>query len=272
MDRIQRVRKVIPVRAVPWLVKRRGDKAWQSEAYRASAEAQMRFLLEFTDRADEIPVLARKYVEQVILRGHMRYHPRAITKQPVRDIEWITTKRDTSRPVIMSFAHHARFEGMWLSLKRQGAVLTALGLAEALAPDAPELFYQHMKVCALGTTIIPTGGGLNAILDLLEPGMVMGIAGDLPGKTPIKFLGRDVLAASGTARVAMKSNSPVVLVTHERDDAGVPYIQVHPPIEPSDFSTPEDLIAEILLRHSRAFLAWPEAVETPIARFATVDD
>ena len=55
-DTAQRVRRLIPVTALPGLARRRVDALWANEAFRTSQEAEMQFLLEHTDRAAEIPL------------------------------------------------------------------------------------------------------------------------------------------------------------------------------------------------------------------------
>ena len=45
------------VKALPGLVRRRVDKLWEHEGFRAGNEASMKFLLEHTERADEAPAL-----------------------------------------------------------------------------------------------------------------------------------------------------------------------------------------------------------------------
>ena len=89
------------------------DTLWANDAFREQQEHQMRFLLEHTERAPEIPALARAYTEHSLTHAYLRFHPRAITRQPVRGIEWLTTRRDPARGVLLSFAHHNHYDGMF---------------------------------------------------------------------------------------------------------------------------------------------------------------
>jgi hypothetical protein len=52
---------LVPISRLPKLIERRLDGLWVDEDFRAEREEQMRFLLEFTPRAPEIPELARGY-------------------------------------------------------------------------------------------------------------------------------------------------------------------------------------------------------------------
>jgi len=271
---VQRVRGLVPAAALPVLVRRRVDRLWADPVYRAEQEAEMRFLLEHTSRAGEVADLARGYCEHAMLRSYLRWHPRAITRQPVSGVAWLTSGRDTTRPVVLSFLHHARYDGLFASLARHGADLDILTLPDALEPDAPAQIRQHVRVVRRGGRMVPTTGGTAAIVGAMRPGSVWAIASDVPGRTPVEFLGRKVLGSFGAARIAFLTDSPVVLVTSHRADPGLDpglsaasRLQVHAPLEPRDFAGPAELLAEILRRHGEAVLAWPEALDNPRARW-----
>lgn len=270
-DVVQSLRRLVPARALPDLIRRRIDRLWEDPEYRASQEDQMRYLLEHTERADEVTPLARAYAEQMMLRSYLRWHPRKITRQPVRDVEWLTTRRDPNRPVVLSFLHHHRYDGMFASLARVGVRCDIVTLPDALAPDAPAHIKQHIRVCRRGGTMIPTTGGTEALVAGMGPGTTLAIATDVPGRTPVEFLGRKVLGSFGAARIAFLTDSPVVLVTARRDDAGSSYLQVHEPLEPRAYGDAAGLLTEILRLHGEAVLAWPEALDAPQSRWGRFD-
>lgn len=270
-EAVQRVRGLIPAAVLPSLVRRRIDRLWEDPAFRALQERQMRFVLECTERADEVPELARAYAEQMMLRSYLRWHPRRITRQPVRGVAWLTTRRDPERPVVLSFLHHHRYDGMFGSLARLGVTCDIVTLPDALAPDAPVQIKQHVRVVRRGGPMIPTTGGTQALVARMVPGTTLAIASDVPGRSPVEFLGRKVLGSSGAARIAVMTNSPVVLVTAHRDGAGGSYLQVHEPLEPGSFDGVTGLLDEMLRLHGEAVLAWPEALDSPVARWGALD-
>lgn len=231
----------------------------------------MRFLLEHTNRAPEIPELARAYAERTMLRGWLRWHPRTLTRQRVVGIEHLTTGRDPSRSIILSFMHHNQYDGMFASLARAGAHCHILALADVLVPNAPAQLKQHMRVVGRDSTLVPTTGGTATVLATLKPGVVMAIASDVASRTPVEFLGRKVMGSFGAARIASMTNSQVVLVTSVRDDEDSHHLQVHAPLEPATFEDPAHLLVEMLRRHGEAVLAWPEAFDTPLARFGKLE-
>lgn len=229
----------------------------------------MRFLLEGTSREQEIPELARKYAENVALRTYERWRPSRVRSQEVRGIEWLQN-RDQSRATVLGFLHHHHYEGMFASIQRHGVPITVIGLPDALSPDAPVQLRQHIKIVASGCNLIPAVGGTQAVIDKMQPGVVMGIASDVIGQTEVEFLGRKVKGSFGAARIATITDSPVVLVTAVREGSAH-YLQVHEPLEPKDFATPADLLAEMLRVLGDSVLAWPEVLDTPLSRFGAID-
>lgn len=266
-DALQNIRGLIPVPTIMKIIEGKVDQLWQTPEGREHYVRAMEFVVGKTERAGEVEDLARKYAVQQALRNYMRYKPRQITKQPVRDVEWLTTRRDPSRPMILSFFHHHRYDGMFASLKRAGADLTILVIEEGMDKNAFKVLRQHMKVVARGGRLIPAAGGTDAVVAELQPGVVLCIASDVPGRTPVKFLNRDVLGSFGAARAATLANAPVACVTSHQDGQGGNYLQVHEPLEPSSFADPADLLAEILRIQGEAVLAWPEALDFPLQRF-----
>lgn len=266
----QQARRLVPVRALPGLVRARVDRLWGVEAYRETQVRHMTSLLEFTDRASEIPELARRFAEEMTMRTYVRWHPHDILHQEVRGIERLTSQRDPARSVVISFMHHAHYEGIFASLDRLGAHCDVMVLPAVLEPGIDPGMKQHIKLMGTRSTLFPASGGTESLAARMRPGMNMAIASDVPGRTPVRFLGREVLGSSGAARIAIMTGSLVVVVTTQREGDGS-YVQVHEPLDPADFDTPEALLDAMLRIHERAVLAWPEVFDMPLARFGQLD-
>ncbi|MFL6108141.1 MAG: hypothetical protein ACJ72L_14360 [Marmoricola sp.] len=260
------------MRMLPGLVQRRADKLWQVDAIRAKYIAEMTFLVGKTERAGEIEELAKGMCYQEVLRQHLRYHPRYVTRQPVEGVEQLTTGRDVSRPVILSFMHHARYDGMWGSIARHGVKMKMLALPDLLDPNAAKFIRQHIAVARRGGEVISIAGGSEAIIAELGPGVVMGIGLDVPSRTPVTFMGRKVRGSSGTPRIAMKTDAIIHVVTSRRNDDGSSTVVIGPPLDPRDYATAEEMLDVMLDEHSAAMLAWPEAAESPAANWGHLDD
>ena len=270
-DRLQALRGLVPVALVPTLVERRLDRIWADPAYRTAAQDSMEFLLGRSERAAEAEDLARPFAAHMLRRAYLRWHPKAICEQRVEGVEWLTTKRDATRGVLLSFAHHHQYDGLFASLARHGVDLTIVMTPDMMGPDAVAAYRQHYRVVQRGGHVIPSTVGSEGFADLLRAGATLAIASDVPGRTPVTFLGRRVLGSFGAPRLATLTDSPVVVVTTLRDADG-PHLQVHEPLEPTDFPDPGALLDEMLRIHGEAVLAWPEAFESPPARFGALEE
>ncbi|HET6152686.1 MAG TPA: hypothetical protein VFE15_07000 [Marmoricola sp.] len=267
-DQIQGVRRFIPARSLPDLARKRIDKLYEIEEFRLSQQEEMRFTLEHTERAAEIPEIARRYSEFALLRGYRRWHPKLLCHQPVSGVEWLTTKRDPARGVVISFLHHAQYDGIFPSLAEHGTRTHAVVAPEAFDPATDVQLRQHFKVASSHpkSSLVSTAIGSSGLAEMLQQGEMLAIASDVAGRTPVTFLGREIHVASGAPRLAMQTNSPVVLVTSHQTADGGPSVHVHEPIEPGDFTDPADLLAEIMHQHEPAIVAWPEAFDSPYGR------
>jgi len=269
-DQVQRVRGLVPVRALPALIGRRVDALWRDDAFRSSQVAEMQFLLEHTDRAHEIEDIARGYTEFSMLRAYRRWHPRHLSRQAVSGVEWLTTRRDPSRGVLLSFLHHGQYEGLFPSLARVGVAVDIVVAAEAFDPASPIELRQHFKVASQSplTTMVPATVGTSGMVDRLQSGSILALASDVSGRTPMRFLGRELMGSFGAARIATETNSPVVLVTSHPGENGLPRLQVHEPLEPSAYAEPADLLVDMMRLHEGPVLAWPEAFDGPYTRLS----
>jgi lauroyl/myristoyl acyltransferase len=136
--------------------------------------------------------------------------------------------------------------------------------------DAPSWLKQHMSVaCTGGGVAVSSEVGTQGILDLLNQGQVAAVASDVPGRTSLRFVGRDVLGSYGAARLAADAGSPVVVMTCEQDARGS-FVRLHEPLDPKEFESPRELLEEMLSRHERVIVQWPEATDLPLSRWGTV--
>lgn len=269
-DRVQEIRRFVPLNLQLAVARRRVETMWADPAFREAQEANMRFLLEHTERAGEIPELARAYSIFDIERNYRRWRPKRLISQPVHGIEWLTTKRDPDRGVVLSFMHHGQYDGLMGSIARLGVEMHGVAHPGAFDPHAPAAIRQHFKVCSMvpGCHLVNAGDGAAKLVEHLEQRAVLALASDVAGRTKVTFLGREMLGSFGAARVAVETGSPVVHLTSHPDGKGGSFFRLHEPLEPSDFAGPEELLTEILLRHEPAVLAWPEAYESPYGRLA----
>jgi lauroyl/myristoyl acyltransferase len=137
--------------------------------------------------------------------------------------------------------------------------------------DAPRWLKQHMLVaCTGGGVRVSAEVGTQGIIDLLNQGSVVAVASDVPGRTPLRFAGHEVLGSFGAARIATEAGSPVVVMTMEFED-GRPFVRVHEALEPKEFDTPQALLEQMIARHERVIVQWPEHTDLPLSRWGALE-
>jgi lauroyl/myristoyl acyltransferase len=262
-----RLRAGVPRPLLPLLVAARSRVAWSRAAVREDARAQMGFLLEHTRPDADLEAAARDYVRYQARRGELRWHPEMITSLRVEGIDHLVGSRDRGRGVVLNFMHHGHYDGAFPSVARLGVRCHTVVYPYMLEDDAPLWLRQHVAVACLGGGVaVSAAVGTEGLTDLLRRGEVVAIASDVPGRTPLPFVGRQVRGSFGAARLASTTGSPVVLMTSEEDADG-PVIRLHEPLDPARFSSPQALLERMLATHEAVLLRWPEATDLPLSRW-----
>jgi lauroyl/myristoyl acyltransferase len=230
----------------------------------------MEFLLAHTRPDADPDAVARAYVRYQARRGELRWHPRLLTSLRVEGVDHLLAARERGRGVLLNFTHHGYYDGAWPSIARHGVRSHMVVYPYMLEPDAPLWLQQHLRIgTANGGTAVSAAVGTDGLLALLRDGHALAIASDVPGRTPMRFAGRDVLGSFGAARLAFDAGAPVVVMTSEEDDRG-PVIRLHEPFDPADFDSPQELLERMLEIHEAVQTRWPEATDLPLSRWGTV--
>jgi lauroyl/myristoyl acyltransferase len=276
---VERLRRGTPESLLPLLIGLRSRIAWSMPSVRADAVRQMSFLLGEEAAAGDLQPVARRYVTEMARRAELRWHPEAAIAVQLRGAEHLLSALELGRGVVLSFVHHGLYDRAFPSVARTGVTLDLMVHPYMLRDDTPGWLRQHVWVNSIGGgRAISTEIGSSGIADLLSGGDVVAIASDVPGRTPVRFADQTVLGSSGAARIAAATNTPVVLMTSERDEHGETgehgsqseRVRLHPALLPETFGSPEELLDEMLSRHGHAVLAWPEATDLPLSRWGTV--
>jgi lauroyl/myristoyl acyltransferase len=117
-----------------------------------------------------------------------------------------------------------------------------------------------------GATAFGATGSYKFMLDALRRGEVVAIGSDVPGRTPMTFLGREVLGASGMQKLAIETGAmicPMTVRPHRIDQRLV----CEEPIDSREFTDPAALQQAVLARHEPSILAWPAAYSFPAHRW-----
>jgi lauroyl/myristoyl acyltransferase len=229
----------------------------------------MRFLLEHARPDADLDAAARAYVRYQARRGELRWHPELITSLRVEGMDNLVAARARGRGVVLNFVHHGYYDGAFPSIARLGVPTHMVVYPYMLESDAPTWLRQHVKVAQMnGGNAVSAAVGTDALLDLLRRGEVVALASDVPGRTPLRFAGREVLGSFGAARLAVSAGAPVVVMTSEETGGG-PIIRLHDPLNPAAHATPQGLLERMLAIHEAVQLRWPEATDLPLSRWGT---
>ncbi len=260
---------------VPLVVRFRAFRDWRNPERRRLAREQMDFVIgELRPEAD-LDAVAKRFVERNAWRGELRWHPAPLATQEVRGIEHLRD-RDPERGCVLIFMHHGQYDGLAASVARAGGGMEVHGIVHPrmMREDAPTWMKQHFKVLAGGGTMHSTDIGSDGITQLVLEKKIVGLALDVPGRSATRFLGRDVIGSSGAIHLARGTNSPLVVATSSPGPtwSSMPVVTIHPPLEPADYETADDLRAAALKIQEDAFLAWPEGADWPRTRWTRLDE
>jgi lauroyl/myristoyl acyltransferase len=268
---ITAVRRHLPDSLVPVVVQLAFWVLWSRASVREDARAQMRFLLEKTQPDADLEAKARAYVKRNLWRGEARWHPDLVTRQRVVGLEHLQAAQALGRGVVLSYMHHGSWDGSGASIARLGLPQFMTAYPTTLSPDAPAWIQQHVKVCCIGGGVaLSTEIGTQGIIDLLSEGKIVSIAVDVAGRTPVRFVGRDLTGSFGAARIPTLTGSPLVAMTHQVDAQGE-FVRVHEPLDPADFESPQALLVRLLEIHEAAVLETPEDVDVPLSRWRVAE-
>lgn len=265
-----RVRLAVPDALVPAVVRARTAVKKRRGTALEQARAEMDFLLsEVADEA-EIAAVTQRYVERDTWRSELRWHPKMICHQPVEGVANLAAARAKGRGVVISFLHHGHYEGAVAAVgAAEKPILIALS-PDMCGPDAPAFLRQHVRTgLTTGCKGVNVAGGAGLLAQVLTEGEVLAIATDVPGRMPVDFLGKQRYGSSGAARLAQGTNSPVVVMTAHCSSSGELSLKLGEPIEPADFSSPDELVIHLLHAQETAIRAWPEGYHHPTMRWGT---
>jgi lauroyl/myristoyl acyltransferase len=266
-----RARSAVPDALVPAVVRSRIRAKRRKPEARERARREMEFLIGAV-RPDDVDRAAAAYLERDVWRSELRYHPNLLNAMPVENAAALERARAHGRGVVLSFLHHGHYEGATASIARACPPFHIVISPDMLAPDAPSFLRQHVLTgSSTGAEPINASVGAKAMIGHLQAGDVLGIATDVPGTTRLPFLGQERLGSSGAARLAMGANSPVVMMFARCESDGALWLELSDPVEPADFTTPDELLGHLITGQEPAVQAWPEGYHQPTLRWGVVE-
>jgi len=261
------LRRMLPTALMVRRAEARGRLLWARKPQeRARAIAAMEAIVAGTARAHEVQTLARQHLIEDRVKSTLFWQPWA---QPTLD-ELSTARLEEAfaagRGVIMSSCHM----GFYLQC---ASAVTALGRTPysvsgwALEPPGAgswgrRIARRRTEASARGERLVGSAGSFALLQRLLEEGEIVCLFFALPGHGETRFLGKPVMLATGSARLADAADALVVPVRARRR-AHLVSIDVEAPLDPRDFADWQELQGALAAVHERLILELPATMEDP---------
>lgn len=233
-----------------------------------AARAAMDAVVGGTERDGDAEKLALRHLRAWSHGWEVMWRPWLLRRMPVVGAETLTAV-EPGRGIVFTTVHF----GPLMATARLpelvgGPVHMAVG-EHLVAPVGPRGYngYQNEQVRRVlrecGFVAVRAAGSAGALSDVLAGGGRVLLNLDVPGKTPIRFLGKPVEVMSGTGKLAERTDSvvvPVLALPHGRRWR----LHLGAPIDPRDFDTWDELLQTAATAVEELVLQAPEYLETPL--------
>jgi len=269
---IAALRRVLPTRLLVRRAEARAITFWEANPVaRERALPAMEAIVGGTARAGELEQLAREhYVEQAAHRT-LFWQPWKMPSMDARSTETARLALSSGRGVLVSSCHLGpMFLHYWpLTAMRTGyAIVGPWFFEEPTADYAGRRLARWRKgVETRDERLLPSRGVFVQLRALLAQGEMAFTYFDMPGSRSTQFLGKPVMLATGTARLAIEADALVLPIRARREGHRV-WTDVHAPLDPREFSGYEQLQDALAGVHERWILERPGAIEDPNRRGA----
>ena len=232
-----------------------------------TGRAAMRAVVGGTPLEADLDRLAFRHLCAWARGWELMWRPWLLVKMPVEGAEQLDAV-EPGRGIVFSAPHFGPLVGTAALPRLVGPVHAAVGEHQVTA-DLPAGYngYQIEQVRTLvrraGFVPVRAMGSARTFTRVLKDGGRVLINLDVPGKTPVRFLGKTVELMSGTARLAESTDSVVVpVVPLPRGRRWT--LHVGAPLDPRDFETWEDLLQAVATAVEALVLQAPEYLENPL--------
>lgn len=261
------LRSLVPTPLVVRRAAGRGRARWENATERADALATMDAIVGNTQREAEIEHLARRRLEEEEIHRALFWQPWPLERMDAVSTERLERTLASSRPVILSNCHLGPFHHHTAPISARGKVIYVL---------SGEWFFDHPSddywgrrlarwwtdLRARDMRLVSVKGSFAVLRELLRQRETVLIYFDMPGSRRTSFLGKPVMLASGTGRLASETDALVLPLRARRVGHRV-WTDAAEPLDARDFNGADELHDAIAAVHERWILADPAALEDP---------
>jgi lauroyl/myristoyl acyltransferase len=262
------VRRLLPTALMVRRAETRGRSLWAHSAKdRARALAAMEAVVGGTARSHEVEALAREHLVENKVREALFWQPWTTPALERKSAERMRGALSGSRGVLLSSCHVGPY---LLGV----SVIAALGrtpysVAGTWLFDEPDPGYWGRRIArrraearARDERLIHAVNSFAVLRALLAEGEVVSVFFAIPGHRETHFLNKPVMLASGSARLAAQTDALILPIRTRRSGHRV-WVDVCPPLDPRDFSGPEEIHDALAATHERSILEYPATIEDP---------
>jgi lauroyl/myristoyl acyltransferase len=262
-----RLRGLLPTGLVLARAAAKARAAWESPSDRQRALAAMTAILSGTPRAGEIEELARcRLIEEEINRA-LYWEPWRTSSMSETSNANLERALGSDRGVLVSACHLGPYFlqiSPITSLGHRPLAVAAPWFFEDPAPDywGRRLARWWQGIAKRNERLVYSVGSFPVLQKLLGDGELVMIYFDMPGGTRTQILGKPVMLASGSARLAFQAQALVLPLRARRAGSRV-WTDVFEPLDARDFDGPDELHTALAAVHERSILELPETLEDP---------
>lgn len=264
----QRLHALVPARLDLALHRRRARR----RADVAAAEAAMEDVVGATERAGEIPGLARLYVDARAEREALIWRPSIFRPPHLAGEEHARAAVASPGGLVIVFGHLSSYVSVFAAVREVLGPAYAVGsprhfLEVDRGADALVIQRTRAVIVGLGHPFIPAPGSMQVLETALLAARAVVIAFDVRGRTPVELLGRRRFVAAGPSRLAVRTGSTILPVVTRNDGARVE-AEFLPPLHPVAGEEPAALEQRVADAFAPFILDRPWSVQDPHDRWA----
>jgi hypothetical protein len=262
------IRRLLPTPLIVRRTEARARGEWESTPkVRAQAIEVMSAILGNTERESELMELSPLYVEEVAVHETLFWQPWPFPGLDEPSRERLQRVVDGERGAVLSGCHLGQWFLLSSAVRVVGGFSFALGGAWLYRPPSHDrwgrrqahwqrwLHRRHVRT-------IPASGSFPVAQRMLEEGELILNMFDMPGRRETRFLGKSVMLADGSARLAFAADALVLPLRSRREGHRV-WIDVEEPLDPQAFDGADALHDRLAEVHARWVLQAPWALESP---------
>jgi lauroyl/myristoyl acyltransferase len=262
------MRSLLPTRLVVGRAAARGRARWEhNTAEREHALAVMEAIVGGTRREGEIAELAPELLVEEEVHRAFFWQPWRMERMDAASRALLQRALPSSRGVILSSCHLGPVHHHSAPITARGHTVYVVAGKWFFEQPSHDYWGRRMTrwwrdLRRRGMRLVSAERSFEILRALLREGEIVMIYFDMPGSRRTSFLGKPVMLASGTARLAWETDALVLPMRARRVGHRV-WTDLAEPLDPRRFATLEELHDALAAHHERWILDRPGALEDP---------